>query len=250
MLNLAGRGAIVAGTRRVGATVVERLAREGVKVAVLYRSSAEEAERQATAASGIAIKADLTNEAEVREGVQVARRTLGDLSFCINLAADYPRAPFESLDLEAWEKGMAGAKGTYLLAVHAARAMLENAGPTRGHLIFTGDWAAEETPYQDYLPYLTGKAATHFMTRGFALELARHGILVNCVLPGPTEKPPELSQAGWEAALWQTPLRRESSAEEIAELMVTLLKLETMTGENIRVDAGRHILGTAERPKG
>ncbi len=61
---------------------------------------------------------------------------------------------------------MSAAKGTYLLATHCARAMSWNAGPTRGHLIFFGDWAADETPYLDYLPYLTGKAAVHFMTRG------------------------------------------------------------------------------------
>jgi enoyl-[acyl-carrier-protein] reductase (NADH) len=45
----------------------------------------------------------------------------------------------------------------------------------------------------------------------------------------------------------QTPLHRESSDEEIAEMIVTILRLETITGENIRIDAGRHISGTAER---
>lgn len=250
MLNLAGRGAIVAGTRRIGATVVERLAREGVKVAILYRSSRVEAQRQAKTAGGAAIQADLTDEASVQAAVAEAKQALGDLSFCVNLAADYPRASFDQLDAAAWEAGIAAARGNFLLAVHAARAMFENEGPTRGHLIFFGDWAAGETPYLDFLPYLTGKAATQFMARGFALELARHGILVNCVLPGPTEPPPEMTKAGWDAALAQTPLHRESSEEDIAEMIVTLLRMETITGENIRIDSGRHIAGTAERKSG
>jgi enoyl-[acyl-carrier-protein] reductase (NADH) len=56
-----------------------------------------------------------------------------------------------------------------------------------------------------------------------------------------------VSSTEWKAALAQTPLHRESSAEEMAEMVATLLKLETMTGESIRVDAGRHIAGTALR---
>jgi len=250
VLTLAGRGAIVAGTRRIGAVVVERLAREGVKIAILYRSSRVEAERQAKACGGVALQADLTDEASVVSAVASAKQALGDLSFCVNLAADYPRASFAKLDAAAWEAGLAGARGNFLLALHASRAMLANAGPTRGHLIFFGDWAAGETPYLDFLPYLTGKAATQFMTRGFALEVARHGILVNAVLPGPTEPPPNMTKAGWAKALAQTPLHRESAEQDIAEMIVTLLRMETITGENIRIDSGRHIAGTAERKSG
>ena len=252
MLRLAGRGAIVAGTRRVGGGVVERLAAEGVHVAILYRASNAAAERQADIArqrgvKAIALQADLTDEAQVASAVEQAREALGDISFCINLASDYPRASLEELNAAAWEAGMATAKGTFLLGVHAARAMSWNAGPTRGHMIVFGDWAAEETPYLDYLPYLTGKAAVHFLARGFGLELASRGILVNAILPGPTEKPPEMSDRGWEIVMEQTPLGRESSVEDIAELIVTLLRLETITGETIRVDSGRHLAGTAKR---
>lgn len=252
MLHLTGKGAIVAGTRRVGSAVVDRLAREGVNIAIIYRGSRDAAEAQAAAArnrgvQAIALQADLTDETQVSAVVEQARQTFGDLTFSINLASDYPRVSLESLDGEAWEAGLATAKGTYLLAVHSARAMSWNEGPTRGHLIFFGDWAAEETPYLDYLPYLTGKASVHFMTRAFGLELAARGMLVNAILPGPTEKPPDMSDRGWQTALDQTPLQRESSSEDIAELITTLLRLETITGETIRVDAGRHLAGTAQR---
>jgi NAD(P)-dependent dehydrogenase (short-subunit alcohol dehydrogenase family) len=252
LLNLAGRGAIVAGTRRLGAGIVDRLARHGVHVALLYRNSREAAEAQAESArqrgvKAIALQADLTDEVQVATVVEQARKDLGNLSFSINLASDYPRVSLEHLDAKAWEAGMASARGTYLLAVHSARAMSWNDGPTRGHLIFFGDWAAEETPYLDYLPYLTGKAGVHFMTRGFGLELASRGMLVNAILPGPTQKPPGMSERGWQIALEQTPLGRESSDEDIAELVLTLLRLETITGETIRVDSGRHLAGTAQR---
>ena len=122
--------------------------------------------------------------------------------------------------------------------------MMANPGPTRGHIIIFGDWAAGETPYRNHLPYLTAKAAVQFMARAFAAELAPHGVLVNAIAPGPTMRPPDISPESWQRnVLGQSPLRRESSAEEMAELVVTLLKSETITGETIRVDSGRHLAG-------
>jgi NAD(P)-dependent dehydrogenase (short-subunit alcohol dehydrogenase family) len=248
VLDLKGRGAIIVGTRRIGAVVAQRLAREGVRLAIVYRHSREEAgqlrERLAALTDHVSLlQADISVEGDVRRTVEQARREMGDLSFCINLAADYPRAPLDALDAAAWERGLAAAKGTYLLALHASRCMQQNPGPTRGHLLFCGDWAAGQTPYRDYLPYLTGKAAIDFMTRAFALELAPRGILVNAVLPGPSERPRDLAADQWGRVLARAPLHRESSAEEMAELIVTLLRSETITGETIRVDSGRHLAG-------
>ena len=250
MLDLRDRGAIIVGARRIGRVVVERLVREGIQPAIVYRKSRDEAQAVLDEVSPVApraclIQADLTVEADVARLVDTAREELGDLSFCVNLASDYPRATLAQLDEPAWERGLAAAKGAYLLAAHAGRAFMANTAATRGHIIFFGDWAAEATPYRDYLPYLTGKAAIHFLTRGFARELAPHGILVNAISPGPTIKPPDMTDQEWDEVLTSAPLRRESSADEIAEIICTLLKLETVTGENIRVDSGKHIQGTS-----
>ena len=253
MLNLAGKGAIVAGTRRVGAAVVERLAAEGCNIAIVYRRSAAEAEALRDKLRDkveriTVIQADLSIEEDVKRAVAEAESQLGNLSFCVNLASDYPRVPLAQLDGDAWDHGLSAAKGVYLLALHAGRAMMKNPGPTRGHHIFFGDWAAEETPYIDFLPYLSAKAAVHFMTRAFALEFAPWGILVNGILPGPTARAGQVSDVEWEEALADSPLHRESSDAEMAEIVATLLKLETITGENIRVDSGRHISGSG-RPQ-
>ena len=249
MLNLAGRGALIIGTKRVGQLVTRRLAMEAANLAIAYRSSKDEADSLHQAISGdversCLIQADLSLEGDVRRLVEVAGEQLGDLSFVVNLASGFPRTPFHSLDGEAWDSSLATAKGSYLLTVNAAHHMMGNPGPTRGHIVLFSDWAATQTPYRDYLPYLTAKAAIDFMTRGFAVELASHGILVNAIAPGPTMRPDEISRQVWQQeVLAQTPLKRESSSEEIAELIVMLLKSETITGETIRVDAGRHLAG-------
>jgi 3-oxoacyl-[acyl-carrier protein] reductase len=248
VLSLKGRGAILAGTRRLGGIVAQRLALEGVNLAIVYRRSLDEAkELQAIVArSGtepVLIQADLSIEEDVQRAIETASNALGDVSFCVNLASDYPRTPFETLGAAAWDRGMSSAKASYLLGVHASRRMMLNTGPTRGHIVFFGDWAAQETPYHDYLPYLTGKAAIHFMTRAFAHELAPHGILANAILPGPSEKPGNVSQSEWDEAMMLAPLHRQSEPGEMAELIVTLLRMETITGETIRVDSGRHLAG-------
>ena len=190
------------------------------------------------------VQADLGVESDVKRAVAQVADELGDLTYVVNLASDFPHNPFETLDGKAWDQAMATARGAYLLAVHSARVMARNDGPTRGHIVMFGDWAAGETPYREYLPYLTAKAAVGFMTRAFAVELAPQGILVNTIAPGPTMRPPEISAESWrENVLASAPLGRESSALEMAEMVVTLLKSETITGETIRIDSGRHIAG-------
>ena len=249
MLTLRGRGAILVGTKRVGAVVARRLAREGVNLAIVYRSSRQEAERLEREVGGMTerttlIGGDLSDEGDVGRIVQSASDRLGDLSFVVNLASGFPRNPFDTLDGAVWDESMSFAKGSFLLNVHAARRMMDNDGPTKGHIVQFSDWAAWETPYKDYLPYLTAKAAIDFMTRGFAIELADAGILVNAIAPGPTMRPPEISESSWQNdVLDKTPLKRESSPDDMAEIIVSLLSSESITGQVIRIDSGRHLAG-------
>ena len=248
MLNLENRTALLVGTKRMGAVVARRLAQAGVRLALSYRGSKRAAQNLQAELQPLTrtclVQADVSRPEDVARLMQTVREELGDLSFLVNLASGFPRAPLDSLDAAAWKAAEPVARANYLLAVHASRSMRENPGPTRGHLIFFSDWAAGGTPYRNYLPYLTSKASIDFMTRAFAVELAPHGILVNAIAPGPTMRPPEISSEDWERnVIARTPLRRESAAGEIVEMIVTLLKSETITGETIRIDAGRHLAG-------
>jgi NAD(P)-dependent dehydrogenase (short-subunit alcohol dehydrogenase family) len=91
---------------------------------------------------------------------------------------------------------------------------------------------------------MASKASIDFMTRAFAVELSDSGILVNAIAPGPTMRPPDISESSWNKnVVSKAPLKRESSASDIGEMVVTLLKSETITGETIRIDSGRHLAG-------
>ena len=248
-MDLRGKGAIIIGARRVGVTVAKRLADEGVNLAITYRRSKTQAlalRRQVAphVKKAAVVQCDVADEESVKRMVDDAVRELGSVHFVINLASDFRMTPFHTLDAEAWESMMAQAKGSYFVGVHAGKHLIRNPGPTRGHIILFGDSSAGATPYHGYLPYLTAKAAIEFMTRAFALELAEHRVLVNAISPGPTMRPPDLSADIWKnQVLAGTPLKRQSDAKDIAEMVVALLKSETITGETIRVDSGVHLAG-------
>ena len=214
-MDLHGRCALVVGTRRIGRAITLRLASLGMDIGILYRSSRDDAESLACEVRqlgqrSIAVQSSMSSDVAVAAALDTIEAACGPVSCLINLASDYQRTPFEALNADAWDRGMQAARVNYLLALHVSRRMKQRPGPTRGHILQFGDWAAGETPYKNYLPYLTAKAAIQFMTRAFAVELASDGILVNTIAPGPTVRPPDLSEEVWAAqVVARTPLRRE-----------------------------------------
>lgn len=249
LISLQGKGAIIVGARRIGAVVADRMAAEGINIAVVYRNSEDEAKALANdlllkKINAITIKCDLTDEGQVMNMLHSAKKEIGTIDFGVNLASGFPRDPFMELNSDSWDKSIGDAKGTFLFGVHLAREMMSNDGPTKGHLVFFSDWAAIHSPYKNYLPYMASKASIDFMTRAFAVELSESGILVNAIAPGPTIRPPDISESSWNKnVVSKSPLQRESSASDIGEMVVTLLKSETITGETIRIDSGRHLAG-------
>ena len=249
LINLQSKGAIIVGARRIGAVVADRMAAEGINIAVVYRNSEDEAKALANdlllkKINAITIKCDLTDEGQVMNMLHSAKKEIGTIDFGVNLASGFPRDPFMELNSDSWDKSIGDAKGTFLFGVHLAREMMSNDGATKGHLVFFSDWAAIHSPYKNYLPYMASKASIDFMTRAFAVELSDSGILVNAIAPGPTMRPPDISESSWNKnVVSKSPLQRESSVSDIGEMVVTLLKSETITGETIRIDSGRHLAG-------
>jgi NAD(P)-dependent dehydrogenase (short-subunit alcohol dehydrogenase family) len=72
-------------------------------------------------------------------------------------------------------------RSSFLVAQTAAQRWLQQ--NIRGHLIFTTSWV-QDVPWPEITPYTATKAALKAMMRGFARELAPHGIRANAIAPG------------------------------------------------------------------
>ena len=249
MLALRGRGAILVGTKRVGGVVAHRLAREGVNLAIVYRTSRLEAERLNSEVGGLTertslIGGDLSNEDDVARIVRTASERLGDLSFVVNLAAGFPRNPFETLDGAAWDTSMSFAKGNYLLNVHAARLMMGNEGPTRGHIVQVQRLGGVGNALQGLPTLPDGEGGHRLHDQELRGRARRCGDTRERHRAGADNAP-----ARNQRSLVATRRSGQDAVEagvltgRHGEIIVSLLSSESITGQVIRVDSGRHLAG-------
>lgn len=182
-----GKVAIVTGAGSgIGQASAQLLAREGARVAVVDRD--EERARETVAAIGtpgraLAIRADVSREAEVAEVVARVTQEWGKVDLLHNHAGIlHPQdASILEIDERAIDETLAiNVKGQMLVAKHVARAMVAADG---GAIVNTSsDLAFVALP--GVCAYVTSKAAIAGLTRAMAMDLGAHGIRVNGVCPG------------------------------------------------------------------
>jgi NAD(P)-dependent dehydrogenase (short-subunit alcohol dehydrogenase family) len=243
---LSDRAALVTGGRRIGAAVAIELARRGMDVALCFNRSREEAERvaaeiRAAGRRAVLLQADLSASGQAAAMVERAATELGRVDALINMASVYAAVPFDETDERIWDRVVDVDLKAAFLCARAAVPYMRAAGG--GRIVNFTDWvAASRRPrYTGYLPYYVAKSGVIGLTEALALELARDGILVNAVAPGPILAPDGTSDAEYAAVEKATPLGRWGGAAEICKAVVFLLETEFVTGETIRVDGGRHL---------
>lgn len=245
-MNLENTVALITGGKRIGAVVATMLADHGADVALVYRSSSDEAEATASAVRArgrraMTIAADVSDPVACRRAVDDTARDLGRLDVLVNMASLYRERPFDELTVADWDTQMAvDLRAAWLCAQAAVPHMRANGG---GRIVNFADWvAASGRPrYTGYLPYYVAKAGIVALTEALALELSPDQILVNAIAPGPILAPPEISDDEHAAVVRATPLGRWGGEAEIAKAVLFLVQSDFVTGETIRVDGGRHV---------
>jgi NAD(P)-dependent dehydrogenase (short-subunit alcohol dehydrogenase family) len=245
-MNITGRGVLITGGKRIGATVARELARRGADIALAYNRSRGEADETARAIRALnrqatAIRADVTKPEECGRLVAQAAADLGRLDVLINMASVYLPTPFDDLTDAQWNDSLnVDARAAFLCTRAAVPFMRAQGG---GRVINFSDWLAcsHRPRYKGFLTYYTAKATVIGLTEALALELAEDKILVNAIAPGPILAPPDLGEEEGEAVEKATPLGQWGGGEEIAKAVIALIDSDFITGETIRVDGGRHI---------
>jgi pteridine reductase len=250
-MELRGRVALVTGgAHRVGRALALALAARGMRLAIQYHASDDEARdtaREAEEASGGAeawtIRADLTESAAPERLVNEVASHFGSLDVLVNSAAIMVRMPLDEVTPEKWDATFhLNLRAPFFCARAAAKVMREGGASgdgARGAIVNIADLAGLES-WPGYIPHGISKAGVIHMTSSLARVLAPD-VRVNAIAPGAVLLPE--SWAPEDAAHLErtTPLHRLGSPADVAQAMLYLLDADYVTGETLVVDGGRHI---------
>ena len=243
MADLAGKVALVTGSSSgIGAGVARRLAAEGMRVVVNSVRSVEEGESLAAELEGAAyLQADVADQAQAVDLVQRTVDRMGGLDVLVNNAGTtvrIPHADLEAASPDVWRRIFdVNVIGTWQLTV-AAMPHLKASGD--GSVINVTSLAGVR-PTGSSIPYAASKAALNHLTRLLAAVVGPE-VRVNAVAPGLISTP---WTADWDdthaAVQAMAPLRRSGEPDDMAEVVLALLRSRYTTGEVWISDGGMHL---------
>jgi glucose 1-dehydrogenase len=252
---LAGQKALVTGANSgIGKAVASAFADAGAEVVVNYVAGDAEAGAvvDGIAAAGgraIALRADVSSEAQVEKMFDEACAAFGTLDIVVANAGLQRDAPFAEMTLPQWNAVIdVNLTGQFLCARAAVREFLRR-GPrpevsrALGKIICMSS-VHEVIPWAGHANYAASKGGVMMLMKTIAQELAPRGIRVNGLAPGATRTP--INTAAWstpeayEALMRLVPYKRIGEPDDIARAAVWLASDDSdyVNGVTLFVDGG------------
>jgi len=184
---------------------------------------------------------DITDQGQVEALVAAVHKHFGRIDILVNDAAFNKSVPFPDLDsmsMELWDKIMAVNLTGPMRLTKAVAPIMKAQGAGRMVNISS---VAGLTPSGSSIAYAISKAGLIHLTRCMAVALAPE-VLVNCVAPGLLEgtratanlRPEQVTNSASSSLL-----KKAADKDDCADMVVTMCRTETMTGQTIVIDAGR-----------
>lgn len=235
---------ITGGSRGIGKGIALGLAREGVRIAISYRSNKTAAQNtlrqlQERGAECFAIEADSADPAKVQFLVDKVIERFGRLDILINNVGEFNWKPVAETSVEEWKDVFTSNLFSVFYASKAA--LPEMRRHHWGRIINLGALGAERSFGQGTISaYAAAKAAVVSFSRSLAVEEAKHGITVNVINPSNIDERELTAEEARRMHDARSPIGRPPSAEDVSTAVRFFASdgADFITGQVLNVSGG------------
>jgi 3-oxoacyl-[acyl-carrier protein] reductase len=235
---------VTGGSRGIGRGIAVRLAKDGPRVAIAYRSNKAAAQQtllqlQACGADCVAVETDITDAPHAEQLLRTVVDRFGRIDVVVNNVGDFRWGTLAESSLEDWQSIFSS---NLMTALYMSRAALPFMRRGRwGRIINLGAVGAERAFGQAKISaYAAAKAAVVALSRSLALEEAKNGITVNVVNPSSIDEKELTRDEARRIRDARFPIGRPPTVEDVAAAVAFFAsdEAEYVTGQVVNVSGG------------